>query len=1245
MNTGYAEAGTQRVERWDVFELELTGPTAGNPYLDVILSAQFSRGNTRISVPGFYDGDGRYKIRFSPPTMGRWTYVTSSNASKLNGETGSVTAASPANGNHGPIEIFKTFYLRYTDGTPYHQFGTTCYAWIHQTQALQEQTLKTLAASPFNKIRFCVFPKHYSYNRNEPELFAFEKKPNGKFDFRRPDPAFWRHLEQRILDLQKLGIEADIIIWHPYDRWGFADMSDAEDDRYLRYCIARLAAYRNVWWSLANEYDFMTNQPQGRRGNKQDQDWDRFFSILEKEDPYQRMRGIHNGRRWYDHTQDWVIHASLQTSNMNGGVTYREQFQKPVIYDECKYEGNIPQGWGNINARTMVQRFWLGTLSGCYVGHGETYKHPEDILWWSKGGVLHGQSPKRIQWLKTFMKTSPPFHELVPLGDERGRFMLGKDKEYYLVYCQAGQTETIELPGTRPYKVDAINPWEMTEEPVGSLGSGTFTATAPAQDLVYRFTPYAPGEAMRPEARPSASVTEGVPPLQVQFQSNSQHRVAWDFGDGAHSQQRNPVHSYRQPGIYTVTMTVTDEQGSYARGHLQILVDRDSSDPIVRAGFGKNDLPALGLKGTAQRTAQGGFRFPPDDLWGRAESQEPVSDRLGGLRSFTIQGWLKPEDLSIGSGGNRILFCLKRSQAGIDLVHLADGRMRLAVNEWPDSVKNDSSPGKLVKGKWTSFKVTYNASSHQDNVAWYFSKPLAEANNSPTLALDRRTTYNVGAVANEIGPLAIGNFNRTMQSYGWDRQFRGEIRGLQVFGSRISARGVLDNKPVHPDKQRVFVLTDISNEPDDEESMVRFLVYANEYDVEGLVATTSTHLRKRTREDLIRRQLDAYDQVRANLAMHAKGFPTQEQLLAVTTTGQPAYGMGAVGDGKSSAGSRLLLAAADKQDERPLWISVWGGANTLAQALWDARKERSSAELARLVAKLRVYTISDQDDAGRWLRLEFPRLFYIVSPSSTGWEEYYEATWTGISGDRHYKNAPFVDFDLMDNPWLEENIIKNHGPLGALYPKLAYIMEGDTPSFIGLIENGLGWSVSPAYGGWAGRYQLYKSYAETHPIWTDNLFNRDTLEVNGKPHTSNQATIWRWRRHYQHDFAARMDWCVADHYKQANHNPLAVLNGDHSKGIVNLTAKPGSTIKLSARGSSDPDGDTITTKWMVYREAGSFGGKVTLSRDMGTETELAISASGRRAPRNETLHVILTVEDKGTPSLVAYRRAIITVKR
>lgn len=441
-------------------------------------------------------------------------------------------------------------------------------------------------------------------------------------------------------------------------------------------------------------------------------------------------------------------------------------------------------------------------------------------------------------------------------------------------------------------------------------------------------------------------------------------------------------------------------------------------------------------------------------------------------------------------------------------------------------------------------------------------------------------------------------------------------------------------------KPRVFVLTDISNEPDDEESMVRFLVYANEYDIEGLVATTSTWLRNTTRVDLIHRQIEAYGQVRDNLLKHAPGFPTKEQLRDVTAIGQPAYGMAATGDGKSSAGSRRLLAAADKDDNRPLWVSVWGGANTLAQALFDARKERSPDALKQLIAKLRVYTISDQDDSGPWLRREFPGLFYIVSPSGTDWKEYWRATWTGIGGDRHYKNGPRHKFQLVDNPWLEENVIKNHGPLGALYPKLEYIMEGDTPSFLGLVNNGLGWHVSPAYGGWGGRYALYQAYGETRPIWTNNHESRDTVTADtGQTQTTDMATIWRWREHFQHDFAARMDWCVADEFKQANHNPIAVLNGDSTKRVLGITAKPGETIKLSSTGSRDPDDHKLTTSWFVYREAGSFTGEVQLSNATGESTSFVAPTVKQPA----TIHVILQVQDAGTPSLFAYRRAVVTV--
>jgi PKD repeat protein len=784
------------VERWGLLEVALPGPTSGNPYLDVQWSTTFSLGEQHIKVPGFYDDQGIYKVRFSPPTQGTWTYVTHSTQPELNNQSGSFTVGPPAENNHGPVQVFQTYYLQYADGSPYHQFGTTCYAWVHQLQELQEQTLRTLAAAPFNKIRFCVFPKsYYVANNNEPERFAFQKGADGKFDFNRPDPQFWRRFEERIVDLQKLGIEADIILWHPYDRWGFADMSDAEDDRYLRYCIARLSAFRNVWWSLANEYDFMTNRPSGHRGNKQWADWDRFFAILSQEDPHQRLRGIHNGSQWYDHTKDWVTHASLQTSDMKGGVRFRAQYRKPVVYDECRYEGDLRDTWGNLTAREMVQRFWLGTLSGCYVGHGETYKHPEDILWWSKGGVLHGQSPLRIQWLKDFLAQAPAFHELEPLGDDKGRFLLAKPGTYYLLYCLDGRSQSLTLAGDKPYKVDLVDPWEMTITPVGTAQAGDYSVSAPKADVAFRFTPYQPGEKLRPEAKITASITEGVVPLAVQFNATGNGTIQWDFGDGAISDDPHPRHVFEKPGMYSVTLAVTDSDGNSGRSTVQIAVDRHTDDPLVRAGWSEGESPALTLHGTARRTESGSLHFPDGEPWGWVQAGDEGLDELRGLRSFTIAGWLKPDSLQVGSGGNRIVFCLNSDHSGIDLVCHADGRLRLAVNQWPDSVDNDSSPGRLAIGKWTFFAVTYDATQMSDSVSWYFTDPL-DAPVQADVILDRKTSYNVGPVGSDIGRLVIGNFNDTMQSYGLDRQFRGEVRELRLLGSRVSGRGALTREAV-----------------------------------------------------------------------------------------------------------------------------------------------------------------------------------------------------------------------------------------------------------------------------------------------------------------------------------------------------------------------------------------------------------------------------------------------------------------
>ena len=575
-------------------------------------------------------------------------------------------------------------------------------------------------------------------------------------------------------------------------------MSDEEDNRYLRYCIARLSAYRNVWWSLANEFDFMTEQRPGHRGNKQWADWDRFFSILDKEDPHHRLRGIHNGAKWYDHTKPWVTHASIQTSNMNAGVRFRQQYQKPIIYDECKYEGDVPQGWGNLTPQEMTQRFWLGTMSGCYVGHGETYLDPNDVLWWSKGGVLHGTSPQRIQWLKDFMARSPAFDTLKPLGDDQGHFQLATPGEYYLLYALAGKTPSIQLPGERAFKVDAIDPWEMKEWSVGAAQPGEYQVDPSKNDIVYRFTLYGAGEQLRPLAEPSADVTEGMPPLAVKFTSGTDAKVQWDFGDGLTSTQSNPVHTFDKPGLYTVGLNVTGADGGSARGQMLIVVDRDSDSPIVRAGFPSDEEPTLKLNGTAKRGADQSLVLLDGEPWGWVNAGDGPAEDLSGLRSFTISGWFKPESLVTGQGGNRVLFCLQRDHSGIDLVCHNDGRLRLAVNEWPDGIQNDSSAGKLVVGKWTYVAVTYDSTASTNNVAWYFSSPLDAPVSNAEVKLDRRTTYNVGPVGANVGPLAIGNFNITLQGAGLDRQFRGEIRRLQIFGSRVGSRGAFPPNKIKP---------------------------------------------------------------------------------------------------------------------------------------------------------------------------------------------------------------------------------------------------------------------------------------------------------------------------------------------------------------------------------------------------------------------------------------------------------------
>jgi PelA/Pel-15E family pectate lyase len=456
------------VERWSSTDIELAGPSAGNPFMEVDLSATFRQGTRSIKVPGFYDGEGKYKIRFMPDQVGTWTYETHSNRPELSGKAGTLDVSAASTGNHGPVGVKGTHHFAYADGTPFWQVGTTSYAWTHQTDALQAQTLATLAKAPFNKMRMAVFPNHD--DKNQPPRYPFSGSPPKAWDFTRFNPAFFRNLEQRIGQLRELGIEADLILFHPYDKgyWGFDRMPDDVNQRYLRYVVARLAAYRNVWWSMANEFDFLKEKTMP--------EWDSYFQTVQSNDPYQHLRSIHNAFVLYNHTKPWVTHVSVQsgaiTEDFERAVLFRDVYNKPVVYDEVKYEGNFSRRWGQLKPEEMVLRFWQGAIAGTYVGHSETYEDPNGLVWLAKGGTLRGQSPARLAFFRKILSESPS-EGLEPIDKWQDHPFAGKHGQYYLGYFgkQALTSWPFMLHKTglkdgMKFKVEAIDTWNMTIEPV-----------------------------------------------------------------------------------------------------------------------------------------------------------------------------------------------------------------------------------------------------------------------------------------------------------------------------------------------------------------------------------------------------------------------------------------------------------------------------------------------------------------------------------------------------------------------------------------------------------------------------------------------------------------------------------------------------------------------------------------------------------------------------------------------------------
>jgi Protein of unknown function (DUF1593) len=462
-------------------------------------------------------------------------------------------------------------------------------------------------------------------------------------------------------------------------------------------------------------------------------------------------------------------------------------------------------------------------------------------------------------------------------------------------------------------------------------------------------------------------------------------------------------------------------------------------------------------------------------------------------------------------------------------------------------------------------------------------------------------------------------------------------------------------------KPRVFIVSDISNEPDDAESLVRYLLYSNEFDTRGLVACTSTWMKRVVHPEDMEKIVRGYSQVVQNLNAHvhpSNQYSPGEYFMKMICTGPALYGKEALEPGVPlSDGAKMLIDRLDESDE-PLWVLCWGGTNVLAQALQYVQRERSVAEGASLRSKIRVYAISDQDDTGLWIRLTFPDVLYINSVH--GWNQYGLAAWTGISGEKYYgfdQGGP--DDTKISKAWIKEHI--QIGPLGSTYPDYMFIPEGDTPTFLYLIQNGLGSPEHPEWGSWGGRYlrtdlgKAGKHYSDT----VDRVVGKD-----GKTHISNQATIWRWRNAYQNDFAARMQWTLNKDITTANHAPVAVVN-ESTPGPEPLMfeAEANTEITLDGSGSYDPDGNKLEFSWFQYKEVTATQWSVNMEVASVEFEDLDASKPGRRVKvrlpppekccvdmftgqakeKGHIFHLVLQVTNNGSPSMTTYKRVVVQI--
>lgn len=414
-------------------------------------------------------------------------------------------------------------------------------------------------------------------------------------------------------------------------------------------------------------------------------------------------------------------------------------------------------------------------------------------------------------------------------------------------------------------------------------------------------------------------------------------------------------------------------------------------------------------------------------------------------------------------------------------------------------------------------------------------------------------------------------------------------------------------------KPRVIVTTD--GEVDDRCSMIRFLLYANEWEILGLIHSSSKYHWSGDDEtpengwepvSWLDRQLDAYAEVHENLKSHDADYPSPDYLRSQVYVGNIAT----EGDVRQpTPGSDRIVEVLLAPDASPIWLQAWGGSNTIARALKTIQEDHPD-EVSRVAKKTRIFLITEQDNTLKtYIRPEWPEIQVLRSGGPS----------FGAIAYAWQKLQPEAIQRYFDKTWMTANILEDHGPLCAMYEAKdgRFRSEGDSPAFLHVIGTGLRSEEHPAYGGWGGRFAFSSN------VWKS--VDREGVS----PHS-----ILRWAPAFQNDWAARADWCVKP-FNESNHPPR--VNTTPRNGIV---AGPGDRIVLSAEASTDPDGDALAFRWWVFTEAGTYDGPVTIE-DLSKPTATVVIPNGVTA--GASLHVICDVTDSGNPPLTRYARTIISI--